>query len=869
MKRFFFVLLSVVVVLLALTQKLLTDIAHAADAVPDPFVPCLEDSVRNPEFNSQRPYQASPCGDSPKAVYCNNDYRIEEKVSRRYGPGCSETGGTYICPANETIERDYEITLTNAEFPIMGNTQDTSNSDNKSETIDDSQKLNEYLSWYLSGATQKAEYGTDSNDKIINYSGPTKKLLPSVIQEFQRFKTLHAAGVKPPQTLSEEDSTGIHTDLDLQEEGIQVEDTLNHNQIVVCTTKNILGIDNPWLGIEKPTPCYDGNGGKAGGNVYRLMDWWEGKYTGLEDSYNVIKGWDGSVRWSAAVPPFPWQFEKDIYYQKAYREWRGHECVILLGKLICADLKIPGVAELHSNTAADFYQYIPLGNTTDKNAIHQITGVNIDGVGETIVERPVDPATGNSLPDTYLVEQNPVMFYPHTRSTVDMLEALNSTHTPEDEQKGDKKQRQQTSPDVEPASCEVVDVRSNAGDDLTFDQPGVQDRQRVYITGIQMHVTQIECDGRVADWFKKCGGIRHGVNDPTNPNYDPDDPCGQWPQCVGTVRVIIPTSPKIPYAEDVWQDSVAGQNTAFRKIFPKVEEGAPVSCIADIPGTSDVDYIPGEDTNLVSVNTPEGWKSPDEAKLYFPHLGSIYEYFLKGIQTALRPKGYGEEIVSGKMCAEAVSCGGWEEKLGSSGGDCGICNAPIGNLAKKILTAAGTAYNVPAANIWAAMKHEGADGYQGTTYDFSDENVRKWSNSVACGGEPMPGCNESNPSTQPPFGFLSHWFYLGEGDNALWAAVQKIDPSRNTKDKVSRCNFLDAAFAAAKLLNQGASNMTVGASCGSYSGFNTTSPGSCSSAFWTDTKVAQSQTGYAGSCVQGPLYTLEQAVGWYHEASCK
>jgi hypothetical protein len=33
--------------------------------------------------------------------------------------------------------------------------------------------------------------------------------------------------------------------------------------------------------------------------------------------------------------------------------------------------------------------------------------------------------------------------------------------------------------------------------------------------------------------------------------------------------------------------------------------------------------------------------------LYFPHIGAVSEYFLKGIQTALRPKGYGSNILSG------------------------------------------------------------------------------------------------------------------------------------------------------------------------------------------------------------------------------
>jgi hypothetical protein len=228
--------------------------------------------------------------------------------------------------------------------------------------------------------------------------------------------------------------------------------------------------------------------------------------------------------------------------------------------------------------------------------------------------------------------------------------------------------------------------------------------------------------------------------------------------------------------------------------------------------------------------------------------------------------------------AATPACGGWEDKLETNtGGDCGICGGNLGKLAKQILTTAGKTYGVPAANIWAAMKHEGADGYQGTTYDFNDDNVRKWSNTEECGGEPMPGCDNENPITQPPFGFLEKWFYLDGGGtgaaDTLWSSVQKIDETRNSKEKVSRCNFLDAAFAAAHQLQVGA-GMQLFPMCSQYhTGFTGTrpQPGQCDSGFWTDPKIAQSQIGYAGSCVEDDpehLYTNTEAVQWFHDAAC-
>jgi hypothetical protein len=166
--------------------------------------------------------------------------------------------------------------------------------------------------------------------------------------------------------------------------------------------------------------------------------------------------------------------------------------------------------------------------------------------------------------------------------------------------------------------------------------------------------------------------------------------------------------------------------------------------------------------------------------------------------------------------------------------------------------------------------HEGIDwpAFQG---QFTDENVRKWSTPIECGGEPMPSCDNNAEATQAPFGFIKGWFYKGDGTNAVWTAVQKLDPSRNAPEKVSRCNFLDAAYAAAKALKQGSSMTVSGNSCGSYS-FNSTQPSSC--AYWTDDKIAQSQVAYSGQCANNPKYEtvpykIEDVVAWEKAARCQ
>jgi hypothetical protein len=52
----------------------------------------------------------------------------------------------------------------------LGNTQD--------QNLTDEQKINEYLSWYLSGVPQVGDQKKPDADKLINFSGPIRKLMP-------------------------------------------------------------------------------------------------------------------------------------------------------------------------------------------------------------------------------------------------------------------------------------------------------------------------------------------------------------------------------------------------------------------------------------------------------------------------------------------------------------------------------------------------------------------------------------------------------------------------------------------------------------------------------------------------------------------
>lgn len=193
-------------------------------------------------------------------------------------------------------------------------------------------------------------------------------------------------------------------------------------------------------------------------------------------------------------------------------------------------------------------------------------------------------------------------------------------------------------------------------------------------------------------------------------------------------------------------------------------------------------------------------------------------------------------------------------------GICGMCGSdlPVGELARQILTAAGQTFNVPAAAIWSAMMHEGANwvDFQG---QFTDDNVLKWSLPVGCAGyEPMTGCDNSIDGATAPFGILKYWFYDCLNCEQVWGAVQALDPQRDSPDKVSRCNFMDAAFGVAHMLKDGYS-LWAGTHCDPCEGyaFDSTAPTTCS---WSDAKVIQANVGFIGQCPNGNPHACEWSI---------
>ena len=575
--------------------------------IPPDYTPCSE--TADPEFHSLRPYQASPCSSEvvPYASFCGNKLTLKEIVPATYPGGggiCKQEGEKVVCKFNISVPpHKVIIDLTGANLPIMGNTEEVIDSQNPNDTFDDAQKANEYVSWYLNGVINRAEYGDTKNTEgeMVNFSGPLKKLLPSVIQEAQRIKTIQAA---------------VAT---------------RHNQITVCAQEGILGI---W-GKTKPHECYKGDGTVAKPNVYRLKNW-NGDLSELRAILNLINPLDA---WNKRIPPLPWNFESDILYKKAYNEWKGKSCLILpvIG-LTCID------NPLIRNKWADLFPYIPLSSTEDLEG-----NIKIDSFSS---------APGDSVKNITFNNQTPAtLFFSHLEESDQLGSILQDTYISKDQQKDEK-----TGPDVAvepPSSCTTVDVRSNKGDSLfakslsgdlgytasfscSFNPPSCKTSSLA--GGGEMCKSgpggKCTCTGSVS-MSRKC---------PSGYTCGQKCSCEEPIQtCNKTVYIALSTTSKTPKIDDVWSRLVAGPTAIVKRMFPKL--GTQIGTLKDMPGSTSITY------------SGSGVESSGDLNL--PHVGGISEYFLKGIQTMLRPKGYGEKISFGRaaitpghidICSELTNC---------------------------------------------------------------------------------------------------------------------------------------------------------------------------------------------------------------------
>jgi len=487
-----------------------------------------------------RPYQKSPCNQevSQTAHFCGNQLVVSDSVSTlqttlpSLAENCTlidEDENKYRCTYNISRSKNVAIDLSGASLPIMGNTEDVLNSQNQTDALDDAEKTNEYVSWYLNGVINPVEYGfVDPEDeegisKIIDFSGPINKLLPQRILADVRTATIKKAT------------------------------NSRHDQIVGCVT--LLG---------KIVEC-----SRSGSRPIRLTDF------------------------NKHLPPKGEDYKDFRDYWINYRRWRGESCV----KIPFSDAFVCVDSPLKPNYWAHLFAEIPLSSTEDRVGIVGTETVGVQPISDDI-----------NITNISFSNQEPAeLFFAHMEESTELAKLLQSTYISKD---GDWSGTATTG--ISPTdACDLTNIRSNPGDDLFAGE----------ITGTLSYSAEFSCD------------------------FDTDDFTDTYsPGCNKEVLASLSLITETPKADEAWSRLVAGPSGIFKRIFPKIGEGGAILGLLDIPGATNVTY---SGDGLVYAGNPGNERSGESAELYFPHVGGISEYFLKGIQTILRPKGFGEQIISG------------------------------------------------------------------------------------------------------------------------------------------------------------------------------------------------------------------------------
>lgn len=730
-KIFLFCLLSINLTSLLLSAFLSYKIIRAQsipltqnarqNAIPTPYVPCNEvrPTIGNPsdrsyfsdeplsEFHSLRPYQASPCIEttppSQMAISCGNDIYIRSNIVISMDGGSFNISppdpATRISPENCDInlpsgtqtcsfvfDRNINISsnLSQLNLPALGNTQNVRNIKNADlitrittkEQIDDPQKVNNYLTWYLSGILYKPEYtypfpnpliltsgffGENRSDfqRMVDYSGPLNKLLPQRIQYSLRERQIDAAiGNTTQNQTSFSDATP------------------RHNQVVICTIGfNFVGLFQ--LG-NFPIPCntkadllinymnylrYLGFPNIVTSRGYRIGYWQnqvrkppkEENFTSFTDYFLAVNKWRGQICSSIRLPATgesPW----DQFIPSALRG---------IGINICYNDPMDLVNSIdptrpESNLIdAEFFSYIPYSSTEDR--IGQI-GIEIssDPVGQDmnvqVLSRSLQGKTSS------------VLYLPHIQASEEMAEVLQSKFVPFDLPKKTSALKRDIFVDVDPrfaGTCQAVEAReSPVGDSVFADDLSFTLSYRARVSRCVFPLPPEDATSACINAYAQlcqqgdtsaCSAspecvpsgsytCNSSASTSTNPN-----PCGANYTCGSGCSTSLPTTCRAvinhtldaniqaPLLDSVWSRLVAGPTSVFRRMMPKVGMNSFLRQIWDLPGSAYVSYSSLDQGVSLASGKTDVWDA-SKSEIYFPHVGGIYEYFLKCMQTSLRPK---------------------------------------------------------------------------------------------------------------------------------------------------------------------------------------------------------------------------------------
>jgi len=558
------------------------------------------------DYHSFRPNPADPTYDqlNDLSLLCGNDMIINKKfeVSPEEG-SCSQNGNTLTC--SYLFEENVRVAVDTSQsrLPITGNTQLVYNKENEvgltsTEELDDTEKVNNLVSWYLNGAVNYAEnphpisdlgalvneWWTGYYPNVINFSGPLRKLLPQDVQYQNKIEQIENATGSNKGTEEERYDQivgctyGLDTPLKL------VQDVIN-------VLLQILGMD----AIDLPGARIGNVIGPCNIDLPFLIKWF---IPPKEYKLSDFKG---------RLPPLLAKNQDPREWWVKYERWRGKSCIVIPGwKFIPDFLKYQGICfenPFKFNTYADLFMNIPMSSTEDR-------------VGQLTINEPVPANVGDVKVEVleFKLEKPATLYFPHMQESLGLAEELQTTFKP---QEGTNDSLGYTEPVDISSSCQILQVRTNEEKDdfLWGDEALARFKYKA----------EFECTFEIV-YEQVC------VNQVCYPvqKYVPEI-------CEKKISFNSKIDTYTPLADQVWAKLVAGNSAVARMMFPKMGLDS-IGNFIDMPTVTTAQY---------KVKMGDVSVSPTTAEIYFPHIGGVSEYFLKGIQTLLRPKGYGEQITFG------------------------------------------------------------------------------------------------------------------------------------------------------------------------------------------------------------------------------
>lgn len=558
--------------------------------VPPPPINCND--VASPEFHSLRPYQASA-------------------TCQTYATSFATFCGNDLT-INDTVTVNYPLTPADS-CSINGGQI------NCKYTV----KVNKIVNIDLDGADLPIMGNTGDEGEVVNYTNTKDEL--SDADKMNSYVSWYLEGVVNKKEYPEKTDSGSAvnysgpvsklTPKQIQEaqrvetvenavgktlsSGREDVEQTRHNQIVVCTQSG------------QPVDCH-----KIFDADWRLEKWSKDfAFATIEDWVikafaNMIPKWlkiDGAqiremvkagAPWNHKYPPLPWSPE--ILENKS-----GFNKNMLYKKAysewqgnFC--LILPVINQLLcvnnpfvADKYANLFPYVPMSSTEDVEGeimIDQVSSGTSQGSGDATITDV-----------SFKTDETAKINLSHMEESDQLASLLQSNFVPSDQEKVGSP----TNIDTSDATCNTLQVRSNPGDDL-------------FATGI---VGTLSYTAKFSCKFSLLG------------NHS----------CSQDVSIGLSTQSKIPLVDDVWSRLVAGPMSIVKRIFPKTNATGSLGLMKDFPGSTNVTY---SSTAIGITQT--------STELKIPHLGGIQEYFLNGIQTALRPKGYGNYITFGDYIPEDV-----------------------------------------------------------------------------------------------------------------------------------------------------------------------------------------------------------------------